>query len=282
MSAENEFIDAMIDDIARNRLEIPTLPEVALRVRKLIDDPKVTTMQVSRVISTDPALSTRLIQVANSAMFTGMQAVDNVRAAVNRLGLGIVRNMVSCVVMKTLYQPKMSPAIRIQMQDLWKHSTRVAAFCHALAKQHPTLRQDEAMLAGLIHDVGTLPILMRAAKFPEIVKQPGLLQAVVQRLHRDIGKLILQAWHFPDALIDVVEHHEDLLYCNVGPVEYADLVLVANLHAHLGEENHPLGKADWSTVAAFTKLDLTPAQSVRVIKEAQAEIASVFQLLGGH
>lgn len=280
MTTAEQFIDVLIDDIAKNRLEVPTLPEVALRVRKLIEDPDATANQVAKLIGTDAALSTRLLQVANSAMFAGMAAVDNIRAAVNRLGLALVRNMVTCVVMKTLYAPKVPPLIRARMQELWKHSTKVAAFSHALAKPFNHLRRDEAMLAGLIHDIGTLPILTRAAAFPDLAGDNEKLQRVVDRMHGDIGKLILEAWHFPAPLIAVASEHEDLHRVSLGPVDYTDIVMIANLHSYLGT-NHQLAKVDWSTLPVFEKLRLAPQDSVRIIREAQAEIAAVYALLGG-
>lgn len=279
MVTEAQFIDSLIDDIAKNRLEFPTLPEVALRVRKLIEDPDVTMTQVGKVLSTDAALSSRLMQVANSAMFTGMAPVDNIRAAVNRLGLALVRNMVTCVVMRTIYQPKMSPVMKTWLQDVWKHSTRVAAFSHALAKLFPHLRSDEAMLAGLIHDIGTLPILTRAAKYPELVQEKEQLQRVIDRLHGEIGKLIMEAWHFPPNLAVVAAEHEDLNRLALD-IDYVDVVMVANLHSHLGTE-HRLGKMDWTDLPIFDKLQLTPQQSVKALKDAQHEIKAVYALLGG-
>ena len=280
MNTAQQFIDLLIDDIAKNKLEVPVLPEVALRVRKLIDDPHVSSTKVAQVISTDAALTSRLLQVANSAMFTGIQAVDNVRAAINRLGLALVRNMVVCIVMKILYTPKMSPVIKQRMQTLWKHSTKVAAFSHALAKKYPHLRRDEAMLAGLLHDIGTLPILTRATKYPAITTNPALLQEVIDKMHTEIGRLILQAWNFPPELVNVASEHEDTNRINLGPVDYVDIVTVANLHSYLGTD-HRLAKEDWSMMPAFNRLNLTPADSVRILKDAQTEILAVYQLLGG-
>lgn len=279
MSVENQFIDIIIADIANNRLEFPTLPEVALRVRKLVEDPNADTTQICKILSTDPALSSSILKVANSAVFAGMTQVDNVKAAVNRLGLALIRNMVTCVVMKALYQPKLSPTIKRIMASQWKHSTRVAAYSHALSKPFPHLRQDQAMLAGLIHDIGALPIITRAEKYPEILEKPGRLLTVIYKLHSDIGRLILEAWNFPQELVDVAACHEDLNRVGDVQVEYVDVVAVANLHSHLGSE-HPLAKKEWATLPVFNKLNLSPIESIQVLKDGQSEIAAIYQLLG--
>lgn len=280
MITPEQFVEQLIEDIAQNKLEIPTLPEVALRVRKLIDDPNVNASQVAKVISTDAALSTRMMQVANSVMFTGMTQVDNVRAAVNRLGLAIVRNMVVAIATKALYSPKLPAFAKARMQELWKHSTKVAALSHALAKRYKHLRPDEAMLGGLIHDIGSLPIIIRAAKYPELGQDPAVLQKIVDRLHGDVGRLILQAWHLPDDLVAVAAEHEDLLRISLGAVDYVDVVMVANLHSYLGTKHH-LARVDWTTVPVFNKMALSPDESIKLFREAQAEINGVYDLLGG-
>lgn len=280
MTTVDQFTDIIFDDIAKNRLEFPTLPEVALRVRKLVEDPNVNTLQVSKVIGADATLTSRLLQVANSAMFSGMPPVDNVKAAVNRLGLALVRNMVTCVVMRSLYSPKFSATIKTRLQDLWRHSTKVAAFSHALAKPFPHLRRDEAMLAGLIHDIGALPILTRAAKIPDIANDPEKLQVLQERLHGQIGKLVLEVWRFPEAITNVAAEHDDLNRIHLGQIDYTDVVMVANLHSYLGTQ-HRLAKLDWSSLPVFDRLNLSPEDSVRAIRDAQSEIAAVYAMLGG-
>lgn len=268
----------MIEDIANNKLEFPTLPEVALRVRKLIENPNVTTIQVAKALSTDASLTARLLQIANSAMFAGLPQLDTVKAAVNRIGLALVRNMITCVVMKALYQPRMSPVITKRMQVLWRHSAKVAAFSHGLAKPFSHLRSDEAMLAGLVHDIGSLPILNRVEKFPEIANDPERLQSVIDQLHGNIGKLILEAWRFPDELVTVAAGHEDIHRASSGEVDYVDIITVANLHTYLGSD-HRLAKLDWSALPVFEKLNLSPEDSINVLREAKTEIAAVYGIL---
>lgn len=280
MITAEQFVEQLIEDIAQNRLEVPTLPEVALRVRKLIDDPNANAVQVAKAISADAALSTRMMQVANSVMFTGMSQVDNVRAAVNRLGLAIVRNMVVVIATKSLYSPELPKFARLRMQELWKHSTKVAALSNVLAKRYKHLRPDEAMLGGLIHDIGTLPILMRAAKYPELGQDPVTLQKIIDRLHGDIGRLILQAWHLPQELVDVAATHEDMLRISFDKVDYVDIVTVANLHSYLGTP-HRLAQLDWSILPVFNRLKLSPDDSIKLFREAQAEVNGVYSLLGG-
>lgn len=278
MNIQTKFIDTLIDDIANNRLEFPTLPEVALRVRKQVDNPEVTTGQIIKALGTDAVITSRLIQVANSALFSGLQPVQNVQAAISRLGLLVVRNLVTSIAMKLLYQNQ-APALKKLLQATWLHNTKVASLSHVLARKLTSLRPDEVMLAGLIHDIGSLPIIKRAAKFPELVAQPALIIEVVERLHTELGRLILESWHFPQPLIAVAAEHEDRQR-NSDKVDYVDIVLVANLHSHLGT-NHRLAKEDWSIMPVFEKLGLTPEESIKTIREAHQEVNEVQRLLTG-
>lgn len=279
MQSEEKFIATLLDDIAKGRLELPTLPEVAMKVRKMVDDPMTSADTLAKIVSTDAALSARLLQVANSVFFRGLNSVENVRTAVVRLGGVCVRNVVSSLVMNQLYQAKETAPIKKELLELWVHGTRVAAISSVLAKRLTRLDPDEAMLAGLIHDIGTLPILKRALDFPELLADREALDRVIEHMHADIGKLILEEWHFPEELLQVAAEHEDLQRDLGTEPDYVDIVMIANLHSMMGQAKNRHKDIDWNEIPAFRKLGLTPEQSIATMAEAQAEIAEVQKLL---
>lgn len=280
MNIQNALIEKILEDITNNRLEFPMLPEIAIRVRKLVDDPNTSTSQLAKAISTEPVLTTRLIRVANGAMFGNLPRVDNPASAVKRMGYLLVKNLVTSFTLRTLNQNKLPAPLKKELQIHWQHNTKVAALSHVIAKKFTNLNPEEAMMAGLLHDIGVLPILTCAKSFPEFVQKPALLEAVIQRLHSELGRIILQSWRFPQAFIDAASHHEDLLYMNTADVNYLDVVIIANLHSHLGT-NHRYGKSDWSNMPALQKLRLTPEQSIKAMKDAQREINEIYQFLTG-
>jgi HD-like signal output (HDOD) protein len=281
VNAEDKFIAALMEDVSTGQLELPTLPEVAIKVRKLVDDPMVSADKIAKLVGTDAALSARLLQVANSVFFRGLNSVDNVRTAVVRLGGVCVRNVVASLVMRQLYQAEKMGPIKQDMLNLWVHGARVAAISHVLARRFTRLNPDEAMLAGLIHDIGILPILKRATKFPEVMENKSILYRVIDRMHQEIGQLILEEWHFPPQLVQVAAEHEDY-HRNPGPEpDYTDVVLVANLHSYMGQPKHKANSIDWNGIPAFEKLELTPEQSVRAMAEAQADIAEIQKVISG-
>ncbi len=277
MDVKDKFVTALLDDISNNRLVLPTLPEVALKVRKVVNDPCVTADKLSKLIGTDAALSARLLQVANSVFFKGLNPVQNVHTAVVRLGMVCVRNVVTSLVMNQLYQAKKNASIRKELQALWIHGAKVAAISNILAKRYTPLNSDEAMLGGLVHDIGILPILSRAVDFPDIIGNKEVLDEVIAEMHPNIGKLILEGWHFPQELVDVAAEHENLQYNPGEQATYTDVVIIANLHSYLGKTDRPA--VDWGAVQAFEKLSLTPEKSIAMLAEAQAEIMDIQRLL---
>jgi len=165
-----------------------------------------------------------------------------------------VRNLVTSQVMKQMFQAT-NDLVDQRLREVWEHSVQVAAIARALAGGVPGVLPDQAMLAGLLHDIGTLPILYRAEERYELLATPGLLDHLITRLHTRVGGAILKHWKFPDALVAVAAEHEDLERAHSGGPDLVDVVQVANLQSHIDTDHH-LGQVDWSTVPAFQQLGL--------------------------
>lgn len=274
----NRFIAVILNDIKNNCLKLPTLPEVATKVRSAVDNENSSTSQIAKVISTDTALTARLIQVANSPLYRARTPIDNVQSSITRLGMKTVRDLVTSLLMKQLYQTK-SPMLRKRAEQLWLHSSEVAALSGLLARRYTSLSADEAMLAGLVHDIGAMPLIVRAEEFPTLVQNPAALEHAIETLHPQIGKLILETWHFPPGVVDAAAEHEQLDRYS-AEVDYVDVVMVANLHSYMGKQ-HRLSKTDWGNVPAFGKLGLTPDQSLELMESTREEVAELKKVLAG-
>lgn len=271
-----QFYDELLADLEHNRLVLPTLPEVALKVREVVDDPDSSIGDLVKTIVSDPALSARLIQVANSPLMRAGRKIESVDAAVSRLGMRIVRDLATSMVMQQMFQAT-SDVTDKRLRELWEHSTEVAAICHALAGQFTKLNPEQALLAGLVHDIGAMPILTKAEDFPELLQDEKALDWVIRELHPRVGGAILRSWNFPPELVDVAEKHEDTSY-NSPTTDFVDVVIVANLQAYLGTD-HPLGQQDLSDVPAFAKLGLSPDVNVIEMDATGDAIRETQQLL---
>ena len=254
MENEDVFVNELLDDLESGQLQLPTLPEVALRVREVVDDENANAGQIADIIAQDAALSARLIQVGNSPLYRGRQEIDRLPMVISRLGNKLVRNLVTSQVMKQMFQAT-NDIIDQRLRAVWEHSVQVAAIARALAGQCPGVLPDQAMLAGLLHDIGTLPILYRAEERDELLDTPDLLDQLIARLHTRIGGAILKHWKFPDALVDVAAEHEDLHRSHDGPADLVDIVQVANLQSHI-DNNHVLSQTDWTRISSFHRLGL--------------------------
>lgn len=273
-----QFWQDLVTDIRANRVVLPALPEIALKTRTLLDDPKVTAAQVAKVISADAVLTTRLLRVANSPLYRTRSQIEDVRTAVTRLGNANVRSVVTSLAMEQLYQSKLaSPVKKKFLTQNWEHSVHTAALCHIIADTYTPLKPDEAMLAGLIHDIGKLPILEYSELLPDIMENENALNRLLEVLHTRVGTLVLKAWKFPEELINAVSDHENLQRDPGTDPDYGDVVLVANLLSHVGTD-HRHTRLDWSTIPAFSRLALTPEESIEVLKNAREQIQEIKKL----
>ncbi len=276
MESEEVFVNELVQDLESGDLQLPTLPEVALRVRDVVDDENANASQIADIIAQDAALSARLLQVVNSPLYRGRQEIDRLSMVIARLGNKLVRNLVTSQVMKQMFQAT-NDMVDQRLRSVWEHSVQVAAISRALASRAPGIEPDQAMLAGLLHDIGTLPILYRAEERDELLDTPGLLDHLIETLHTRIGGDILKHWKFPEALVAVAAEHEDLTREHAGPADLIDVVQVANLQSHI-DSNHALSQADWSKIPAFHQLGLDVDVHEIELTDVAEEIDAVQQL----
>ncbi len=277
MVNEKEFLELLQTAIRENRLKLPTLPEVALQVREAVESEKASAADIATIVARDAALSARLLQVVNGPLYRGRNVINNIQMAVTRLGRNLVRNLVVSLVMQQIYQAT-SDVTDKRLRQLWEHSVQVAAISRVLA-QRPLL-SDQAMLAGLIHNIGALPLLVLAEDVPELLDNESVLDQLLDKLSPVVGSQILQSWNFPDTLVAVAAHHQDIYHEGGLEPDYVDVVLVARLQTLMGTD-HPLAKADWSRVPAFAKLGFEPQVSVVDIEGKAEEVSDAQQMLLG-
>ena len=122
INLENKFFVALLDDLAKDKLVLPTLPEIALQIREAVADEEANLKQIAQIISQDPAISARLIKVANSPLLRGSQQIETIVQAVTRMGQVVVKNMATNLALKQVFNAK-SPIIKKYMEDIWTQST---------------------------------------------------------------------------------------------------------------------------------------------------------------
>jgi HD-like signal output (HDOD) protein len=274
---ERAFLEELREAIRSNKITLPTLPEVALRVRDAAESESSSAAEIAAIIVTDVAVSARLLQVANSPLYRGRVPIDSVQMAVTRLGVRLVRSLVVSLAMQGMFQAT-SDALDQRFRRIWENSVQVAAIARVLAKPLPHLDNEQAMLAGLIHDIGALPILVMAEN--KDLNDEEALDFLLERLSPEIGRMILDSWDFPPTLAAVTEHFNDFAY-DAGPqADYVDLVIVARLQSLLGS-GHPDAALDWNDIRSFEKVGLATDVEVVEMEGAEEEMNGVKEMFLG-
>lgn len=273
------FIE-LLEKAEKGELDLPSPPDLGVRISKAIDNPDTSIDEVVRIIQLDPALTARLIQVSNSPLYIGLDKIQNANMAVTRLGLNTTRNLVISFLLKHLFQNK-SKILQRAMHQIWTQSSRVAAISSILAKVTPRLDPGRALLAGLVHQIGAIGVINAAQNHSELMEDSEALNDAIKQLGPQIGAIILEQWNFGDDLVDVVLNSADWMRDEESKPTYRDLVMVARLHAAIGTPMiRQLPRMD--LVPAFHKLalgKLTPTHSSVILDEAEKSIQEVQALL---
>ncbi|PAV46846.1 histidine kinase [Pseudomonas sp. HAR-UPW-AIA-41] len=245
----------LIQAIENDELVLPTLPEVALKVREAAEDPNVGIADLAKVIGNDAALTARIIKVVNSPLLRTSKEITDLHMAVGRLGINYTANLATGLAMEQMFQAT-SDVVDKKMREVWNKSTEIAGICHVLCKHYTRLLPDQATLAGLVSQIGILPILTYAEDHSELLADSISLNHVIEAIHPIVGDKILRTWDFPEPIACVPSQFLNFQR-NSTKADYVDIVQVAMLQSYLGSE-HPYTKLDWSTIPAFAKLGLDP------------------------
>ncbi|MET0088222.1 MAG: HDOD domain-containing protein [Sedimenticola sp.] len=249
------FVADIKEDILHNKLTLPTLPDVALEALLVVNDADSSAEDVARIVAKDASIAARLVRYANSPIYHGSDPVTTVSRAITRIGFDSVKQAIYLVSMRDVFETGID-VIRKRMNRLWKHSVMVASKSALLAQQFTHLDKETALLAGLIHDVGVIPVLLKAKNYPELYENEKNLDKVISGLHMAIGKILLSHWKFEPVLLEVAALHDHLDRKPEGDqVDYVDIVQVANILSYTGS-GHPYARIDRRKVNAFRRLAL--------------------------
>jgi len=217
----------LLKAIDRDDLVLPTLPEVALNIRKAAENPEISVSNLSKVIGRDTALSARLIKVVNSPMLRATREVTDLHTAITRLGVNYSSNLAIGLVMEQIFHAR-SEVVEQKMRDVWRQSLEVAGICYTLCRRHTSLKPDQAALGGLVHQIGVLPILTYAEDHDELLCDPISLNHVIDSIHPLIGDKLLAGWEFPEMLLKIPGQYQDFSRQSKA-IDYIDLVQIASV-----------------------------------------------------
>jgi HD-like signal output (HDOD) protein len=252
---------------SQGQVSLPSLPEVARYVNQALQDPDIDFRRVAGVIQSDPVIATRVLQVANSPLYLPGRPAESLRDAITRIGLEATRAIVVSVVLRGLYRPQV-PLFAERMQRFYDSSVRVGVLSQVIARRVPRLDPDRAFLAGLVHDIGVVPVLVAGEAHAQLHQDSAALEAVIDRLRGPIGAMLLGLWAFEPDLVAVAEEAKRWNRAGGTQADYCDVVQVAQLHCPLiGGASIP--GPSLSDVPAFRRLGMDPAEGIKVLQEAK-------------
>lgn len=275
-----EMLHAFKSDLDARKFRLTTLPEVATKIRTMLDNNSYGAKQIAEVINRDPVIAAKIIRAANSPIYFGAAKCETVQNAIVRLGLLTTKQLVIGFTMRDLFQTS-TPLLHKLMAEIWQHSLDVAANSFVLARHTKLYDPEEAMLAGLVSNIGVLSVLNYAQSYPQLLENEALLRQWADRLKSEVGSMVLEHWQFPDEIIEVARGCEDWGRCPTTHADLCDLVLVATLHSYIGKRKQP-PPPRLDQVPAYQKLalgKLTPELTLQILVEAKEQIAQARALL---
>jgi HD-like signal output (HDOD) protein len=251
---ESEFAEEIQAALDKDLLTLPSLPDIAVRVGRAVLDEKSNSRRVATVVQTDPVISAKLVRAANSAFFGGGRRVESLVAAITQLGFQLTHKLVLSFALREIFSAP-SRAAQERMRELWRHSTQVSALCQTIASSDRRFDPQQALLAGLVHDIGGVAVVNHLAhRAPQL--DAAIADRIVGQLRGAIGGSILRKWRFPEELVVCATEGEHWLRDPGPEPDYCDVVVVAQLLGLLGSASQLDGLPNMSEVPAFGKLRL--------------------------
>ena len=225
----------MLADIAKElsgEVIFPTYFDAVLRLRKVLQDSSLSITEIAAAVSMEPLIGAKLLHLANSVAFNpaGLEVVD-LKSALTRLGVNAVRTTAMSIVMSQLMRAKGMANFAELTHALWDHSIKTAAAARIIAKNLTRLNPEEAMLAGLIHDLGAFYMLYRATQYEELRHRPDSVRYLIIQWHESIGVSLLNAIGIPEEIVDATVDHDQVRPTPSPIRSLVEVVYVANMLA---------------------------------------------------
>ncbi len=243
--AHNAIHFRILEDIAKDLsddVNFPTYLDASLTIRNVLKDPLVSVDKVAQVVTVEPLVSAKLLRLANSVTYNRSgKAIADVRQAIQRVGFETVRTTSLSVAMEQMLRSKNLAPFDDIARLTWEHSLQVAAIARVLARRIGRINPEDAMLAGMVHDIGVFYLLYRAAEYPEYKNNREDLISLVIGWHESIGESLLAALGLPEQIITAVREHDQLKHvttpCSLADVLYFSNLLAGGNYEWLGHDN---------------------------------------------
>ena len=275
------FVQALALEMSAGKIEIPSFPDVAVRIRKILADENCDTGQIAKVVSAEPAMAAKLLQMANSAALNpNGRRITELKSAIARIGFSNVRTVSLAYAMEQIRNAPALAPIRKPLNELWERSVKVAAMSFVVARSWTKVNADQALLAGLMHGMGRVYILTRAVNHPALFADVAGYKQICQDWHASIAKAVLESWEIVPEIVEAVEQYEQLDRQGSGAPDLTDVLTIANVMVSFHADPEAL-EMHLQETTAKDRLGLTHESCQKVLRETAEELGSLRAALGG-
>jgi HD-like signal output (HDOD) protein len=274
------FVKALAAELSRGQVDLPSVPEVVVRLQRALSDENASNDTVVLVVSSEPMLAAKLMNMANSAALNPSERrIADLRTAIARVGFNIVRSAALAFAVEQLRKSAEYAHLTPQLDAMWKNSVQIAALSHVIARRFTSLNGDTALLTGLMHNVGRIYILTRASKFPALIADPLTFNSITRDWHMNVARAVLENWRMPEEIVEAVGGYEDMDRELRGPVTLTDVLSLATQLER--QRLSPERTADDYLIKSLQRLQVQPFDVHTVLDESAEEIAALKSALGG-
>ncbi|MDJ0709941.1 MAG: HDOD domain-containing protein [Woeseiaceae bacterium] len=224
------FVSLLALELDNGDISLPSLPDVVIKIRNMLERDDCDFDKVSQAVSVDPVLVSKLFVYANSAYYNRANVkIESLESVIGRLGFEVVRNTAMSLAMKQLYDSDKHDKTAGQQRKIWANGMKMSSMAFAIAQKQPALNQETAFLCGLMHEVGKLYILTKAEDFPELIGDAASLQLVFDEWNPQISKSIIESWGFSEDVVHTADPVSYVQHDTSAPADLVDVIVVSRL-----------------------------------------------------
>jgi HD-like signal output (HDOD) protein len=280
-AAALQFLAVLAKEVSSGTVDLPCFPDIVIRIRNALADPSTTPEQAVTIVGAEPRLAARLLQTANSVAFNQSgKPLTDLRSAMTRLGHQLVQSAAMAFAVQHMKNEESLRSIAGMLGELWKQSIIVASICQEMARR-TKVNPDEAFLTGLLHGIGRLYIMVRAAGNSAEIKDPEAFMDLVADWQASIGKAVLENWGFAEPLCEAIGAQSDVDRDRRRGRE-PDLgdVLLASIALGMGRAMTNGAESPVDGPRAFAVLGLTAKDCLAISGHAKKQLGALQEVLG--
>ena len=218
-------VTEIIQRFYKGKIDLPVFPHIVKEIQECLEGDSPSMEDLAKIVEKDIVIASKLISIANSPLYKGVDTVNSLNAALLRLGMKATQGVISAVAARNLFESKNASLKRV-LEELWMHSFATACLGKSLGDSLKIKNTENIFLMGIIHDIGKMLLLKAVVDlFPEASVEDPEFQIAIHEIHTTFGAALLKKMRFSQEFIQVAEFH----HWNAFPKETEPELLIINL-----------------------------------------------------